>query len=86
MPRVNRREIFADDEIQVFHVISRGVRRTFLCGSGEKSGRDFSHRKQWIRDRLEVVAGIFAVDVLCWTRPAFIGLDPDIERGTLCFT
>ena len=64
MPRVNRREIFADAEIQVFHVINRCVRRTFLCGSDSKTGRDFSHRKDWIRDRLEVLAGIFAVDVM----------------------
>ncbi len=64
MPRVNRREIFADAEIQVFHVINRCVRRTFLCGSDSKTGRDFSHRKDWISDRLEVLAGIFAVDVM----------------------
>lgn len=64
MPRVNRREIFADDEIQVFHLINRCVRRTFLCGIDENTGRDFSHRKDWIRDRLEVLAGIFAIDVM----------------------
>ena len=66
MPRVNRREIFADAEIQAFHVINRCVRRTFLCGSDAKSGRDFSHRKEWIRDRLELLAGIFAVDARRW--------------------
>lgn len=64
MPRVNRVEIFADDEIQVFHLVNRCVRRTYLCGRDEETGRDYSHRKQWIRDRLEVLAGIFAVDVL----------------------
>ena len=64
MPRVNRREIFADDEIQVFHLINRCVRRTFLCGIDENTGRDFSHRKDWIRDRLEVLAGIFAIDIM----------------------
>ena len=32
MPRVNRTEICAVDEIQVFHLINRCVRRTFLCG------------------------------------------------------
>ncbi len=64
LPRVNGREIFADDEIQAFHMINRCVRRTFLCGMDRKTGRDFSHRKQWIRDRLEVLAGIFAVDEL----------------------
>ncbi len=64
MPRVNRREIFADDEIQAFHLINRCVRRMFLCGIDESTGRDFSHRKDWIRDRLEVLAGIFAIDVM----------------------
>jgi REP element-mobilizing transposase RayT len=64
MPRVNRDEIFADDEIQVFHLVNRCVRRTYLCGRDEVTGRDYSHRKQWIRDRLEVLAGIFAVEVL----------------------
>ena len=44
MPRVNRREIFADAEIQVFHVINRCVRRTFLCGSDSKTGRALQYQ------------------------------------------
>ena len=64
MPRVNRAEIFADDEVQVFHLVNRCVRRTYLCGRDDITGRDYSHRKQWIRDRLEVLAGIFGVEVL----------------------
>ena len=64
MPRVNRNEIFADDEIQVFHLVNRCVRRTFLCGKDNLTGRDFSHRKQWVRNRMEELAGIFGVEVL----------------------
>ena len=64
MPRVKRTEIFADDEIQMFHCVNRCVRRTFLCGEDPKTGRDFTHRKEWIRERLEVLAGIFGIDVL----------------------
>ena len=40
-----------------YHCISRCVRRAFLCGEG------FEHRKQWIEDRLETLAGCFAVSV-----------------------
>jgi len=40
-----------------YHCISRCVRRAFLCGEG------FSHRKQWIEDRLQTLAGAFAVSV-----------------------
>ena len=64
MPRVNRTEICATDEIQVFHLINRCVRRTFLCGEDVNTGKDYSHRKEWIRCRLEELAGIFAVDVM----------------------
>ncbi len=64
MPRVNRREIFSETDVQVFHTISRCVRRNHLCGRDRRSQRDYSHRREWIRSRLEELAGIFAVETL----------------------
>ena len=64
MPRVNRREIFSETDVQVFHLISRCVRRNHLCGHDRRSGRDYSHRREWVRGRLEELAGIFAIEVL----------------------
>ncbi|MBM4077621.1 MAG: hypothetical protein FJ267_18495 [Planctomycetes bacterium] len=64
MPRLNRTEICASDEIQVFHLINRCVRRTFLCEEDVTTGKDYSQRKEWIRSRLEEQAGIFALDVM----------------------
>jgi hypothetical protein len=64
MPRVLRTELCATDEVQLFHLINRCVRRTFLCGKCPDTGKDYSHRKQWIRDRLEVLASIFALDIM----------------------
>jgi len=64
MPRVNRTEICATDEIQAFHLMNRCVRRTYLCGEDVNTGKDYSHRKEWIRSRLEELAGIFALDVM----------------------
>jgi len=64
MPRVNRKEIVADGEIQVFHAISRCVRRTHLCGKDRRTRRDYSHRKEWIRQRLEFLAGVFGIEIL----------------------
>ncbi len=64
MPRVKRSEIFSKDEVQAFHCSNRCVRRTRLCGKDRRSGKDFSYRKDWIRDRMEVLAGIFGIDVL----------------------
>jgi REP element-mobilizing transposase RayT len=64
MPRVNRREIFSETDVQVFHTISRCVRRNHLCGRDRRSGQDYSHRREWIRSRLEELAGIFAIETL----------------------
>ena len=53
MPRVSRKQIFSETDVQVFHLISRCVRRNHLCGTDRRAGRDYSHRKLWIRDRSE---------------------------------
>jgi len=67
MPRLNRTEICAENEIQAFHLINRCVRRTFLCGKDRRLKKDYSHRKEWIRARLEELAGIFGIDVLSFS-------------------
>ena len=64
MARINRREVLADGEIQVVHCVNRCVRRGFLCGTDELTGQNYEHRREWIRNRLEFLAGIFAIDIL----------------------
>jgi len=39
------------------------VRRAFLCGRDDYSGRDYEHRRGWIRDRLRELAGLYAVEL-----------------------
>ena len=44
-----------------YHLISRCVRRAFLCGKlGKKS---FEHRRQWLVDRIEFLASTFSIDI-----------------------
>ncbi len=61
-----RSQYVKEGEEGVFHCFSRCVRRAFLCGYDKDSGRDFSHRKAWIVDRLRHLAAIFAIDVCAY--------------------
>ena len=67
MARVNRREILADGDVQVVHCINRCVRRGFLCGDDPVSGKNYDHRRQWIQNRLEFLAGVFGVELLAFS-------------------
>lgn len=64
MARVNRREVLSETDVQVVHCVNRCVRRGFLCGDDAVSGKNYDHRRLWIRNRLEFLAGVFGVEVL----------------------
>ena len=52
MPACARSQIVIEDQVGVYHCIARCVRRAFLCGVDPYTGKDFSHRKEWIVDRM----------------------------------
>ena len=58
-----RRLTVPDDTRGIYHCVSRCVRRAFLCGVDNLSGRSFEHRKYWIEHRLLELANVFAVAV-----------------------
>ena len=66
MARMPRKYVVDEDEVGVYHCINRCVRRAFLCGTDQVSGKCFDHRKQFIQDRLEFLAGVFGIDVLAF--------------------
>jgi putative transposase len=58
-----RSQIVSADEVGVYHCVARCVRRAFLCGLDVESGHDYEHRKEWMRERLEELAAVFAIDI-----------------------
>ena len=80
-----RRMIVPVGEDCVVHVISRCVRQAWLCGKDAQSGRDYEHRRGWMRDRIRYLADVFAIEVcayavmsnhshmVLWCRPGVAG-------------
>ncbi|MFG0286737.1 MAG: transposase [Rhodopirellula sp. JB044] len=66
MPRPKRDEQFDCSEICIVHAVQRCVRRAFLAGVDQATGKDYSFRKEWIRRRMEALASVFGIDVLSY--------------------
>lgn len=54
------------DATPYYHCISRCVRRAFLCGHDDLSGKSYEHRRQWLEDRILKLAGVFAIDICAY--------------------
>jgi hypothetical protein len=58
-----RSKYVREGKVGVYNCTTRCVRRAYLAGYDSHTGRDYSHRKQWIEDRLHLLASIFSVEV-----------------------
>ena len=58
-----RYKLVDEENAACYHLTSRCVRQAWLCGHDRVTGRDYSHRKGWLVDRMKQLARCFAVEI-----------------------
>lgn len=65
MPKARKAQI-SIEATPYYHCTSRCVRRAFLCGVDSLTGKSFEHRRQWIEDRIMLLASVFSIDICAY--------------------
>ncbi len=58
-----RSELICIEDTPYYHLTSRCVRRTFLCGFDKESGKNYEHRRGWIENRIRILSSLFGIDI-----------------------
>lgn len=61
-----RKSLICLDDTPYYHVVARCVRRAWLWGYDTYAGKDYSHRKQWVMQRLRFLSNVFAIDLCAY--------------------
>ena len=58
-----RKSLICLQDTPYYHCVARCVRRAWLWGFDQYAGRDYSHRKTWVLERLAQLTSVFAIDI-----------------------
>ena len=61
-----RSQLICVSATSYYHCICRCVRQAFLCGEDELTGKDYSHRKGWVLERLALLAEVFTIEICAY--------------------
>ena len=65
MPRPRSTQISIEDT-SFYHCCSRTVRRAFIAGVDDYTGKSYEHRRGWIESQILNLADVFAIDVAAY--------------------
>jgi len=57
------KQLISIDDTPYYHIVTRCVRRAFLCGKNKYSGNCYEHHRKLIVDRIKQLAEVFNIDV-----------------------
>jgi len=63
---IKRSELIDPDNAGYYHLISRCVRRTFLCGKDPETNKDYEYRRLWIETRIPELAHYFSIEIFSY--------------------
>ncbi|MFT7387538.1 MAG: hypothetical protein ACI8VC_000778 [Candidatus Endobugula sp.] len=46
-----------------YPIMSRCVRRSYLCGTDKLTAQCYEHRRQWTEDRIRLLSTVFAIEI-----------------------
>ncbi len=81
-----RKALVSLEATPYYHCVSRCVRRAFLCGKDKQSGKDYEHRRAWIKERMQTLACVFAVDLCAYGALVGEHLLPPNHRRPACIS
>ena len=61
-----RCQLVSLEDTPYYHVVSRCVRRSFLCGVDPHTGKSYEHRRSWIETLIHFLSSIFAIDIAAY--------------------
>jgi REP element-mobilizing transposase RayT len=61
-----RKNLISLQDTPYYHCVARCVRRAWLWGTDDFSGKDYTHRKRWVIERLQQLTNIFTIDICAY--------------------
>ncbi len=58
-----RAQLIDPDTPLHYHLVSRRVRRSFLCGKDKQTGKNYEYRRKWLVKRIQQLTPAFAIDI-----------------------
>jgi REP element-mobilizing transposase RayT len=61
-----RKSLICLQDTPYYHCVARCVRRAWLWGFDQYAGRDYSHRKTWVLERLAHLTSVFSIEICAY--------------------